>query len=63
MRKNERTPAGTDVQNCLLGSVLGFVCIFSFFPPYSIYCFGYTIKHEENVDGDTCLGEKWTMGI
>lgn len=25
MRNNERTPAGTDVRNCLLGFALGFV--------------------------------------
>lgn len=31
MRKNERTPTGTDVQNCLLGSVSGFI-LFYFFP-------------------------------
>lgn len=64
MRKNERTPAGTDVQNCLLGSVLGFVLFFSFFFSLLNILFGvYTIKPGENADGNACLGQKGTKGI
>lgn len=55
MRKNERTPTGTDVRNCVLGSVLDSV-LFS----YSIYCFEYTIKLGENLDGNASLGQKGT---
>ena len=55
MRKNERTPTGTDVRNCVLGSVLDSV-LFS----YSIYCFEYPIKLGENLDGNASLGQKGT---
>lgn len=58
MRKNERTPTGTDVQNCLLGSVSGFI-LFIYFS-YSIYCVGYIIKLEENANGNSCLGKNGT---
>lgn len=36
MRKNERTPTGTDVQNCLLGSVSGFI-LFIFPSQYTVF--------------------------
>lgn len=55
MRKNERTPARTDVQNCLkfcfrFGFCVFFlICFFLF--SYSIYCFEYTIKLGERDKG------------
>lgn len=58
MRKNERTPTGTDVRNCILGSVLDSVWFC-----YSVYCSEYTIKLGENLDGNASLEQKGTKGF
>lgn len=52
MKKNERSPAGTDVWNCLWGSVADFISIL---PSNKLYW--EWDPDIQNVDGRDCPGE------